>query len=178
MKKIILGFILGGILFGTIGVLASTTISSNNVTYQNKTVSSTLDELYSSVITGKKVIAAAITSKGVSTTSNDTFETMANNINHIETNNISYLGKFKIIGTKGNADGSYSAGYFDLSSMITDDTAYTADNFIWMVSQESWSSSYPMKAIRNTPTYDVTTKRLIFSSFNANIIYYDIYLKK
>ena len=52
MKKIILGFILGGILFGTIGVLASTTISSNNVTYQNKTVSSTLDELYSSVITG------------------------------------------------------------------------------------------------------------------------------
>lgn len=66
----------------------------------------------------------------MSTTSNDTFETMANNINHIETNNISYLGKFKIIGTKGNADGSYSAGYLDLSSMITDDTAYTADNFI------------------------------------------------
>ena len=178
MKKIILGFILGGILFGTIGVFASTTISSNNVTYQNKTVSNALDELYSSVITGKKVIAAAITSKGVSTTSNDTFETMANNINHIETNNISYLGKFKIIGTKFTTEGSYSAGYFDLSSVITDDTAYTADNFIWMVAQESWSSGYTMRGIKFTPTYDVTTKRLIFSSFYTRDSYYDIYLKK
>ncbi len=47
MKKIILGFILGVIISGTIGVLASTIISSNNVTYQNKTVKESLDELYS-----------------------------------------------------------------------------------------------------------------------------------
>ena len=47
MKKIILGFILGVIISGTIGVLASTIISSTNVTYQNKTVKESLDELYS-----------------------------------------------------------------------------------------------------------------------------------
>ena len=47
MKKIILGFILGVIISGTVGVLASTIISSTNVTYQNKTVKESLDELYS-----------------------------------------------------------------------------------------------------------------------------------
>ena len=54
MKKVMIGFILGGIVFTLWGVVASTTISSNNVTYQNKTVNNALDELYSSVITGKK----------------------------------------------------------------------------------------------------------------------------
>ena len=47
MKKIIIGIIIGVIISGTIGVLASTIISSNNVTYQNKTVKESLDELYS-----------------------------------------------------------------------------------------------------------------------------------
>ena len=46
MKKIILGFILGGIVFTLGGVVATTAISSTNVTYQNKTVNSALDELY------------------------------------------------------------------------------------------------------------------------------------
>ena len=49
MKKIMISFILGGIIFGTIGALAATTISSNNVTYQNKTVNSALDELYNKI---------------------------------------------------------------------------------------------------------------------------------
>ena len=47
MKKIIVGIIIGVIISGTIGVLASTIISSSNVTYQNKTVKESLDELYS-----------------------------------------------------------------------------------------------------------------------------------
>ena len=46
MKKMIIGIIIGGIIFGTIGVIAATTISSNNVTYDNKTVSKALDELF------------------------------------------------------------------------------------------------------------------------------------
>ena len=85
MKKMIIGFLLGGIIFGTIGVVASTTISSKNVTYQNKTVNNALDELYNEAVTGKELVAAAITNKGVSTTSDDTYETMATNINAIQT---------------------------------------------------------------------------------------------
>ena len=70
MKKIILGIMIGVIISGTVGVLASTIISSTNVTYQNKTVNNALDELYDNVnllktkgnaeanqiLTGKKVI--------------------------------------------------------------------------------------------------------------------------
>ncbi|MBD9085346.1 hypothetical protein EGP64_01610, partial [bacterium] len=70
MKKIILGIIIGVIISGTVGVLASTIISSTIVTYQNKTVNNALDELYDNVnllktkgnaeanqiLTGKKVI--------------------------------------------------------------------------------------------------------------------------
>ena len=70
MKKIILGIMVGIIISCTVGVLASTIISSTNVTFQNKTVNMALDELYDSVnllktkgnaeanqiLTGKKVI--------------------------------------------------------------------------------------------------------------------------
>ena len=70
MKKIIIGIIIGVIISGTVGVIATTTISSKNTTYQNKTVNNALDELYDNVnllktkgnaeanqiLTGKKVI--------------------------------------------------------------------------------------------------------------------------
>ena len=84
MKKMTIGIIIGGMIFGAIGVIASTTISSKNVTYQDKTVNNALDELYNEATTGKELVAAAITNKGISTTSNDTYETMAANINNIE----------------------------------------------------------------------------------------------
>ncbi|MBD9085812.1 hypothetical protein EGP64_03985 [bacterium] len=87
MKKmiigIIIGVIIGVIISGTIGVLASTIISSTNVTNQNKTVNIALDELYNEAITGKELVAAAITNKGITTTSSDTYETMAKNIDQI-----------------------------------------------------------------------------------------------
>ncbi len=85
MKNIIIGIIIGGIVFTLGVVIAATTISSKNVTYQNKTVNSALDELYNEAVTGKELVAAAITNKGVSTTSDDTYETMATNINAIQT---------------------------------------------------------------------------------------------
>ncbi len=87
MKKIILGIMIEVIISGTIGVVASTTISSKNVIYQNKTVNTALDELYNEAVTGKELVAAAITNKGVTTTSSDTYEVMANNINNIKANN-------------------------------------------------------------------------------------------
>ena len=118
MKKTIIGFILGGILFGTIGVLASTTISSNNVTYQNKTVNTALDELYDNVnllktkgdveapqiLTGKKAII-----KGTEITG-----TMANRgkLNWNPSSSTTYIvpaGYYS--GGTLNSSGSYNAGY-------------------------------------------------------------------
>ena len=90
MKKIILGIIIGVIISGTVGVIAATTISSKNVTYQNKTVNNALDELYNNAATGKELIAAAITNKGITTTSMDTYETMATNINNLSIQSIEH----------------------------------------------------------------------------------------
>ena len=104
MKKIILGFILGGIVFGVIGVVASTMISSKNVTYQNKTVNSALDELYNDAITGKELIAAAITNKGIATTVSDSYETMATNINNMDTDNSELNQKISNLESKHNSD--------------------------------------------------------------------------
>ena len=83
MKNIIIGIIIGGIVFTLGGVVATTAISSTNVTYQNKTVNNALDELYNEAITGKELVAAAITNKGITTLSSDSYETMATNINNI-----------------------------------------------------------------------------------------------
>ena len=104
MKKIILGFILGGIVFTLGGVVATTAISSTNVTYQNKTVNTALDELYNEAVTGKELVAAAITNKGVSTTSTDTYETMATNINNIDTDNSEINQKINNLESKHNND--------------------------------------------------------------------------
>ena len=104
MKKIILGFMLGGIVFTLGGVVASTMISSKNVTYQNKTVNNALDELYNEAITGKELVAAAITNKGITTTSNDTYETMVTNINSIDTNHTEINQKISNLESKHNSD--------------------------------------------------------------------------
>ena len=118
MKKIILGIIIGVIISGTVGVIAATTISSKNTTYQNKTVNNALDELYDSVnllktkgnaeanqiLTGKKVIV-----KGIEVTG-----TMPNrgNLNWAPSTSTSYTvpsGYYS--GGTLNSAGSYNTGY-------------------------------------------------------------------
>lgn len=77
--------------YGTIlGQRPSTT--ATNVSYNNSQTSSiitsnnvqgAIDQLFTSVSNGKTLIANAITDKGVPTSSNDTFATMASNISLI-----------------------------------------------------------------------------------------------
>ena len=120
MKKIIAGVIIGGIVFALGGVIAATTISSQNVTYQNKTVNSALDELYNNAVTGKELVAAAITNKGVSTTSNDTYETMATNINSIDTDHSEIIEKINNLENKINGSGTVATlGYATKTGVIT-----------------------------------------------------------
>lgn len=73
-KQGIFGFILGAIIFGSIGVCATTLLSSSSISYSNTTsgitstnVQSAIDELYDSilqnnVITQKLLIDAPVTS--------------------------------------------------------------------------------------------------------------------
>ena len=110
MKNIIIGITIGGMIFGTVGVIAATTISSKNVTYQNKTVNTALDELYNEAITGKELVAAAITNKGVATTVSDSYETMATNINSIDTDHTEFNQKISNLESKHNNDVSTITG--------------------------------------------------------------------
>ena len=71
------------------GAILSQTPTASNVAYNNSQTSSiitgsnvqqAIDQLFTSVSNGKQQIASAITDKGVSTSANDSFATMATNI--------------------------------------------------------------------------------------------------
>lgn len=61
---------------------------NNSVTNINKSINginSNIDKLFQSVSSGKGLIAGAITDKGIKTSANDSFSTMANNVRKIQT---------------------------------------------------------------------------------------------
>ena len=129
MKNIIIGIIIGGIIFTLGGVVAATTISSKNVIYQNKTVNTALDELYDNAITGKELVAAAITNKGVKTTSNDTYETMATNINSIDSDHTEINQKINNLESKHNSDiASLSGSISNLNQSLANKNKFTSTN--------------------------------------------------
>ena len=143
MKKIIIGIIIGVIISCTVGVLASTIISSTNVIYQDKTVNNALDELYNEVTTGKELVAAAITNKGITTTSADSYETMANNINNINVQNT----KWKFLGsTKGKSKISISEDanelYIEVSNGVNDKFIFNIPIIALKSDYELYDSGY------------------------------------
>ena len=103
--------------------------TAGNFTATN--VEGALVELFQSVSNGKTLIASAITDKGVTTSNNDTFQTMANNISKIinssskpiSINNCELLKegwKFKLISNE--SDTAYSS---------KSETAYDFDDSSW-----------------------------------------------
>lgn len=60
------------------------TKEDNALDTTNKTIVGAINELFQNVSSGKELIATAITDKGVTTSSDDTFQTMADNIRLIE----------------------------------------------------------------------------------------------
>jgi hypothetical protein len=72
------------------GVYVDTELSGESENpIQNKIIKQRLDEVFTSVSDGKRLVASAITDKGVSTEDDATFQVMANNINDIATGNAS-----------------------------------------------------------------------------------------
>ena len=103
--------------------------TANNFTSTN--VEGALAELFQSVSNGKTLIASAITDKGIATSNNDTFQTMANNISKIinssskpiSINNCELLKegwKFNLISNE--SDTAYSS---------KSETAYDFDDSSW-----------------------------------------------
>ena len=139
MKKILIGFILGGIVFTLGGVLASTIVSSTNVIYQDKTVGGALDELYNDSSRGKELIASAISKKVITTISTDTFEVMANNINQIScTLSDLYKEKTYVLQTYTGSPQTSATSSIDVSSdfQIASVKSYT-NNSIYINSDGS-----------------------------------------
>lgn len=126
-------------------ILGQTPIASN-VLYNNSqtssvitgnTVQQAIDQLFTSVSNGKNLIASAITDKGVSTSGNDSFQTMANNILNINTptiitninpvyTNLYYCNQFLGDFSKGLPDYFYfgTAGIGNIT-LHTNSTSYS-----------------------------------------------------
>lgn len=73
------------ILDGVVGELKEGSTVIEELETTNKTLSGAINELFTNVSDGKQVVATAITGKGVPTSSSDTFQKMATNIDAIET---------------------------------------------------------------------------------------------
>ena len=71
--------------------------TDNSLVTSNKTIIGAINEVFQCVSNAKKNLAEAITDKGVETSATDTFQTMANNINKINTNDNSSSKGFEYI---------------------------------------------------------------------------------
>ena len=181
MKKIIrnnlIGIIIGIIISGTVGVVASTTISSKNVVYQNKTVNSALDELYDEAITGKELIAAAITNKGIATTASDTYEVMANNISNITTGTT--LVKYLQLGVSGKTNVTATVVLQKVSPTIANlhinyrvnENLGTADNDFMFINLKTLRDSFNLTSL-NFNAYNTRV-----TVFNTSTTFNDDYFK-
>ena len=108
-----------------------------------KAVHDKFQEVFQSVDNGKSLIASAITDKGIDTSKDDTFETMANNINSI---NIS--GDIDSIHT-AMIDLGYS--FTDLDGIDSDKTAYIISK--WFVLKSPTDSVNIILDVANTDTF-------------------------
>lgn len=115
------------------------TIEQNLATRVN-TLESNVNELFQNVSNGKNLIASAITDKGISTSSTDTFQTMADNIGLIKSSESIDLPEWlkKTIWLRAK-DSSY---YIALSaSCVVDKNIYIIGGYVNTVSSTSATES-------------------------------------
>ena len=128
--------------------------ASNNFTGTN--VEGALSELFQSASNGKKLIATAITGKGVETSNTDSFQTMATNINNIKVGG----GGITPTGTKE----------------ITQNGTYDVTNFasvlVNVVSQGSSSSGNSVESGTITPEEKSTDITINTSKKCSNLLFF------
>ncbi len=108
-----------------------------------KTLKGAIAETFQSVSSGKTLIASAITDKGVSTSNDDTFQVMANNILRLSSteeitytfNTVSDMKNSKTVFVEG--DIIKVLGYYTQGDLIESSLKYT------VMTYENWLNSYP-----------------------------------
>lgn len=142
----------------------------SNIEEDVSSLEETTQELFTSVSNGKQAIATAITDKGISTASDSSFSTMANNISQIEagadtqdataTQNDILLGKtayakgVKIYGTHVDLDTSDATATSD--DILLGKTAYVNGNKVY--------GTYVADDQKQYPTYGTDTSNATVNS--------------
>lgn len=112
------------------------TIKDENDYFTATNVEGALSELFQSVSNGKQLIATAITDKGVNTSSDDTFQTIATNIESIQNSglnaeNITFDQENDVVKEYIQASSSYTSDNYSTVSVIEEyankTTAYRKD---------------------------------------------------
>lgn len=122
----------------------SITIKDTNNNFTATDVEGALSELFQNASNGKQLIATAITDKGVVTSSDDTFQTMATNIGKISGgSSITYSITNNLSHAVNNNSNTTVEKYNSYSANITINDGYTLDSVtITMGGTDTTSSCY------------------------------------
>lgn len=99
-----------------------------SVTGLGANVQTAIDNCFQSVSSGKKLVASAITDKGVTTASDADFMTMANNIRSIETSSTSMIGSMEQVHAAKGSNQSWTSTYTATKSGIYLAICFSAGN--------------------------------------------------
>lgn len=125
---------------------------------QKTTVESALQGLVGSVADGKALVASAITNKGVSTSANASFSTMANNINAIPAQkNLQWMQPFEV-----------SSSSNPVSVRIEDAKSNPTSPYLDYTKDIDFYISYD-KNLNNYPNFEITKVQFIQSSTTLNL---------
>lgn len=113
-------------------------------TTEKSSIVGAINELFQNVSNGKQLIATAITDKGVNTSSDDTFQTMATNIGKISSgNSVTYSITNNLSNAVNNNTNTTVEKYNSYSANITISNGYTLDSVtITMGGTDITSSCY------------------------------------
>ena len=155
----------------TVDISNYQTKTDNSLETTDKTIVGAINELFQNVSSGKELIATAITDKGVTTSSDDTFQTMADNINSISTSNEIDLPSWYI----DKVIDAYEVPTYEYGA-----TASTTNNCIYLIGGSTdtskLKSNLEYNIDRNTWSIktDMPTPRDFLSSTEVNNLIYCI----
>ena len=171
-------------------------MSASNVSYDNRSsgmvatnVQGAIDELFTSASDGKELIADAIAGKGVPTSAEDTYATMAENIGKIETGidisdatltNASELKKDivayskdgqRIVGSLGQGTVSNPSISVSTAGKITASTSYTSG----IIGSSTKSSTYQLSTQAGTTITPGASRKTAVSTgkYTTGTVYLD-----
>ena len=114
-------------------------IGTTNISSIGSTITGAIKSLFQSVSDGKKVVANAITAKGVTTSSSATFATMATNIKNIKTQSVTKITGSCLIGAAAYASAPATNNTLGQSYIVgfPKGTVITVTGITWLGGQST-----------------------------------------